>query len=217
MPRNFGIIYGLIDSNKTIRYVGQTTQPVIHRYKQHLWYSIKQKNHLGYWINKNKETIKIKILEYCKIEEITKRELFWISKFDNLVNSMKGTALSNHHTHSDETKRKIGLATIRNHTGMKRTIETKNNISKSRKDFLKIKTNHPFYGKHHTEEFKRNQSIKVSKPVLQFTKTGDFIKEFNSITSAGKELNINIGNISACCRNKQPTAYGFIWKYKNNI
>jgi hypothetical protein len=30
-----------------------------------------------------------------------------------------------------------------------------------------------------------------------------------------KELNVNFTNISSCCRGKQKTSYGYIWKFKN--
>lgn len=213
MSRNFGIIYGLIDSNKTIRYVGQTIQPVITRYKQHLWYSSKHKNHLGYWIIQNKKSIKIKILEYCGINELNEKELLWISKYNNLVNSMKGCELSKHHRHSEETKVKIGLSTIKTHTGLKRSQETKDKIAKSR---IKYKGNkHPNFGKKFSQEHINKRVLKVNKPILQYNLNNEFIKEFSSITIASKELNVNFTNISSCCRGKQKTSYGYIWKFKN--
>lgn len=213
MSRNFGIIYGLIDGDKTIRYVGQTIQPIIMRYKQHLWYSTKHKNHLGYWLSKNKETIKIKILEYCDIENLNEKELQWISKYDNLVNSMKGCELSKHHRHSEETKKKIGLSTIKIHTGLKRSQETKDKIAKSR---LKYKGDkNPRFGKKDSQESINKRVLKLNKPILQYTKQGEFIKESPSISLAAKEINVNFTNISTCCLGKQKTAYGYIWKFKN--
>ena len=54
----------------------------------------------------------------------------------------------------------------------------------------------------------------VRKPVLQFTKEGEFIKEFNSQIEAEIETSINNSNISACCRGIYKHAGGFIWKHK---
>ena len=52
-----------------------------------------------------------------------------------------------------------------------------------------------------------------SKKVLQFTKSGEFIKEWSSIREASKQLKINFGNICSCCNGKLKSAGGFIWKY----
>ncbi len=53
-----------------------------------------------------------------------------------------------------------------------------------------------------------------TKTILQFTKDGDFIKEWDSITKASKYINKAITNISSCCSGKNKTCGGFIWKYK---
>jgi group I intron endonuclease len=57
---------------------------------------------------------------------------------------------------------------------------------------------------------------KCMKPILQFNKDNTFIREWNSVKEAGETLLIDRSNISGCCRGKQKTAGGFIWKYKNN-
>lgn len=54
---------------------------------------------------------------------------------------------------------------------------------------------------------------KLSKPVLQYTKTGEFIREWSSTHEVGKN-GFRQGNIVNCCNGKLKTAYGFIWKYK---
>lgn len=69
-----------------------------------------------------------------------------------------------------------------------------------------------------TKEFKELQKkhgymIKTVK-IIQYTKDHNFIKEWNSIKEASKVLGIDKGNISSCCRNRRPTAGGYIFKYK---
>jgi len=59
-------------------------------------------------------------------------------------------------------------------------------------------------------------AAKKHKPVLQFDKQDNFIKEWDS----AKEAAIAMGrpgsdDIGAVCRGKQKTAYGFIWKFKS--
>jgi hypothetical protein len=59
---------------------------------------------------------------------------------------------------------------------------------------------------------------KRSRSVEQYDKQNNFIKEFKNITEACLFLNKpgRMGDITACCRNKQKTAFGYIWKYKKN-
>ena len=61
----------------------------------------------------------------------------------------------------------------------------------------------------------QSASKKMSKPVLQFTKEGEFIKEYQSIDNAIKQTGIL--HISDVCRCERKTAGGYIWKYKEKI
>lgn len=54
---------------------------------------------------------------------------------------------------------------------------------------------------------------KQSKPVLQYTKTGELIREWPSIQEAGRN-GFSPGNVVNCCRGKLPHYKGYIWKYK---
>lgn len=54
---------------------------------------------------------------------------------------------------------------------------------------------------------------KTSKPVLQFTKNGEFIKEWKSTMDVQRNLGFSQGHISACCLGKRKSSYGFVWKY----
>lgn len=56
---------------------------------------------------------------------------------------------------------------------------------------------------------------KHKKSVLMFDLEENFIKEYNSLTEASIDNNCLITNISSCCRGKQKTSYGYIWKFKN--
>ena len=60
-----------------------------------------------------------------------------------------------------------------------------------------------------------NTNGKCSKPVLQYTLEGIFIKEWKSTMDVQRNLGFDHANISRCCRGKYAYAYGYIWKYKN--
>lgn len=56
---------------------------------------------------------------------------------------------------------------------------------------------------------------KNNKPILQFDLEGNFIKEYESITQASKELNNSLNNISQCCLGRSRTSKGYIFRFKD--
>lgn len=103
---------------------------------------------------------------------------------------------------SEETKKKQSEA----HKGKRHTEETK----KKQSDSLKGEKN-PMYGKGYLfEGGKHPRARKVNQYDLQ----GNFIREWETISQAAKELNISKGNISSCCRGECNKAGGFIWRLK---
>ena len=55
---------------------------------------------------------------------------------------------------------------------------------------------------------------KKSKPVIQYTIDGEFIKEFPSSKEAERQTGIFQSNIVACLKGRQKSARGYVWKYK---
>lgn len=131
---------------------------------------------------------------------------------------------------SEEVKIKIS----KSNTGKKRTPEQIRNISKAHIG-IQTGTKNGMFGKKHTEEVKAfmrgrtrtpeqianwkeanigkhtfNQSL---RPILQFTKSSEFIREWSYINEAQKELKIS--NIWRCCSGGTKTAGGFIWCFKD--
>jgi hypothetical protein len=49
--------------------------------------------------------------------------------------------------------------------------------------------------------------------LMQCTLQGEFLREFRNAYEAGRSLSKSNKAIYACCRGKQKTAYGYIWKY----
>ena len=65
----------------------------------------------------------------------------------------------------------------------------------------------------HAYNHKLNNCESQYKPVSQYSKTGKFIREHESISAAKKHLNIKGGHIGEVCNGRRKTAYGFIWKF----
>jgi hypothetical protein len=63
---------------------------------------------------------------------------------------------------------------------------------------------------------KRSNAViaKMKIPIIQYDLTGNFIKEWDSLTSAANELKMYVGCINNCLRNRSKSSYGFMWKYK---
>ena len=53
----------------------------------------------------------------------------------------------------------------------------------------------------------------ISKPILQYTLDGAFVREWDSIAECGRN-GFSLGCVCMCCRGQQKYHKGFIWKYK---
>ena len=92
------------------------------------------------------------------------------------------------------------------------------------KGYLQMGVNNPVYGKGYLMSGEKNgwygktgKDNPFSKPLLQFTKSGEFIKEWECGSEVQRVLGIFSTNISACIYGKQKTAGGFVWKFKKEI
>lgn len=58
---------------------------------------------------------------------------------------------------------------------------------------------------------------KGTRPVCKYSKDGFFLKDYLSAQDAAKELGKKSGgDITNCCKGKLKTAYGYIWRYKED-
>lgn len=225
-----GIIYRYLNIESGKSYVGQTVNPY-KRFNQHL-NSNNKDWHVDY--HKNPEKYEYIVVEdNIPEDQLDEREVYWIDYYDsynNGYNLTEGGCGNRGYKLSYETKKKIS----KSNKGKHRSDETKKKISESSKgkhlsEEHKIKIsesmkgkNAYWYGKHHSEEHKRKISesmkgkpkTKLKKPIIQYSKSGDFIKEWNSLSEAAEYFNKSPGNISICLKGRNNSAYGYVWKYK---
>lgn len=117
---------------------------------------------------------------------------------------------------SEEHRRKISEANKGANNwnfGGHLSYETKKKMSEARSG-----EKHFMYGKHHNEETKRKikESQKMRK-IAQYSLQGELIKIWDCMHDIGRELNVCISNIPKCCKGERKKAYGFIWKYYEDI
>jgi hypothetical protein len=145
-------------------------------------------------------------------------KIFRVSKNDDLVLSgvLKPFWLGK--KHNEESRKKMRDSAL----GKKLKEETKIKMS----DFWKGKSKSEETKKKMSESSKGNNNNykrylertglphAKSKPVLQFTISGEFITEWVNAMIAAKELNISYKAINGCLLGKSKTSQGYIWKYK---
>ena len=76
-------------------------------------------------------------------------------------------------------------------------------------------------GKHLSEDTKKKMSESKmgnhnapTKPIIQYTKDGEFIRELTSASEASRVLGICQSSITLCCQGIYKSAGGFVWRYK---
>jgi group I intron endonuclease len=158
------------------------------------------------------------IVEECLIEQLDEKEIFWGGYYNSLGESGLNLKLGGSRGKcSNETRilMSIRAKEIMTEEHRKKLSEAK--LGKSKSESHKQSMRVP---KKSTENYIGNVGkwISYSKPVLQFDKQGSLIREWELIRDAEifyHPKKINKNNVCNCCRGKQKTAYGFIWKYKN--
>ena len=178
-------------------YVGMTSRKPNERWRSGKGY----KNNLRMWndiqeSDWNKDWEHSIIGQFEDKQEALNIESMFIWLFDSTNDGYNiSTYDRNSYKRTDKTRRKNSEA----HTGEK----------------------HPMYGKHHSEDTKRKMSeahkekiYANTKPILQFSKSGELIAEYSSLTKASRQTGCSAPNICSCCKGKYKSAGGFIWKYK---
>jgi hypothetical protein len=185
-------IYYLAENNKPV-YVGKGKE-------------LKKRLYHHKWRLKN-PNLTIHEIDSIPVGEWKFWEGYWIAQFKgwgfNLLNKNNGGGgVDKHKQSSIESSRKNRTGQKRPTTSVKlkgkpRSEETKNKISKANR------------GKPKPEGFNE-------RPIIQYTKGGEMVQEWESQSKAAKTLGISQTQINNVLNNKYyyKTAGGCIWKYK---
>jgi group I intron endonuclease len=106
---------------------------------------------------------------------------------------------------------------VAKNTGKKRTLEQRMTLSKSFKNRVFSEERNKKIGdaQRGIPQPKSQECIaKLKKPIIQYDKQGNFIKEWDSSTDAGRFYGSNTTIQNALAQRRCKSAYGYIWKYK---
>lgn len=80
----------------------------------------------------------------------------------------------------------------------------------------KRKSAYGFYWQYVNEFDINNNERNIPKKILQLDKNGNFIKEYNNVHEAAREIGGSYSFIQRVLKQPSRTAYGYKWKYKEN-
>lgn len=195
-------------------------------------------------LNKNDKPV-LEILDEVPLDEWMFWEIYWIAQIKawgfNLTNSADGGYGYNGYVYTEEDKRKKSEKFKEYHkNNPKFNISGGNALKITNRDLLyqkyivenlsttecgkffnvaasNVSDALKRYGIKKEKSEWTKQMSGDKKPLLQYSKNGEFIKEWESVNDAIFATGVAGSNIAACCRCKVSSAGGFIWRYKNNF
>tara|TARA_R110000868_G_scaffold180622_2_gene421257 strand:+ start:15752 stop:16645 length:894 start_codon:yes stop_codon:yes gene_type:complete len=217
-----GVIYKITSPSNKI-YVGKTYN-LNRRVASHKWAATRTNKNILLHNSIRKygwEAHVLEVIEELADELMDEREMFWIAELK---------------TYCHENK--MGLNMTKGGDGQRSTWMHKTELRKYFSDKFTGKGN-PFYGKKHTEENKKQQSIRakewalknkttipewgaekgrnvVRKPIIVYNSKGIFVGEYISLTDGAKKLSTSISSV------KDSALYGswingtYLVKYKTD-
>lgn len=100
-------------------------------------------------------------------------------------------------------------------------LKTSNLVNYLKGDVPNKNLNIRYYDEKYDNKYKKIRDSKKihgsCKPIIQLSKNGDFIRDWNSAADVQRTYNWSASAILSCCRGRRKTAYKCKWKYKNNI
>lgn len=204
--------------------------------------SAKNQTILKHSFNKyGRQNHKFEILEKCDVKELNVKERYWQEFYkDNLLNCRFTKSNDKSGYCSDETKIKISKSlnsTDKSWKHLKKKICQYSNeglfikeweslreaarqlnissttISKSIKESENNKSAGGFLWSYNRLKKLEGKVGQAKIKVQQLDLRNNLINEWDSISEAAEKTNTSKSSIIRCCKNKQKTANGFLWKY----
>lgn len=201
--------------DKSIKYIGKTSKEALaSRLAGHISYAFRKKHLNGKhkWIRELADLDLVPIIEL--IEEVddslwAEKERYWI-KFYSEKYSLFNKTLG-----GEDFVFKSGNNPWNKGGGEKVSLESRLKMSNSHKGKILSEAHKRAISKtlSGVKKKKGNYQSSCRKKILQYSLEGIFIREWESLSEAGKSLNIDRRNISQNCLNNTKSSGEFIWKY----
>lgn len=206
-------IYVIKNSIDTRIYIGSTIDFNVRLYNHENLLKRGKHNsiHLQRFYNKyGKGFLWIEVLEICDADKLIKREQYYLNTLFPFGNKgFNGAKIAN------------------SCLGVKHTEESKKNMSIGQKNRGKFPEEHrkklssssswtknPIYGKKRTQEEKLKIAASLSRPLVQFGSTGEFIRIWDSAYEASIELGVSKERIRKVAKSDNSNLYAGSYKWR---
>lgn len=201
------------------KYIGQSND-VHYRWKQHR-YELNCGTHDNDYLQKSwnkygEDKFVFYVVEFCEIDELDEREMYYIDFYKTFSNKEKGYNMTSggqsNKKYSQDVCDKISQA-LKGHYVSE---STRQKISENHADVSGEK--HPMYGRKHSEASKNKMSIAQTGVIsprrnLNPVYCIELNIVFDDATVASKTLNLDSSGILKCCRKERKTCGGYSWKF----
>lgn len=207
-----GYIYLITNFENQKVYIGQTVNPILHRWREHVndAYCGNKSNSLLHRaiIKYGASNFGICLLEECKDDELNEKEKFYIKEYESYYTHNKGYNMTwgggGNTKYSDEEILYLWNQGYRNCEIARLLGATQNTIS------LRIRA---LIGNGAAQE-RHVDSRKIS--IIQYDLYGNYIRDWDCASTAEKELNLSGGSIGRCCNKQRTNSGNFLWKRSDN-
>lgn len=209
-----GIIYIIKNTINEKVYIGQTSRTLEIRWKEYLRHYKRGDQAIYAAMRKyGIENFFVEKIEECEEDRLDEREIYWIQKYNSFNNGYNSTLGGRFEGFATDQINKVLLLWEQGYTVNKIVEQTSLNVETVRGYLNKNNIDH------NQIRARANKAIakSKSKPVFQYDKNNNFIKEWPSTMEAERILGINHRNISAVCNGKRKTAGNYIWTYERRI
>lgn len=239
-----GYIYLIVNKVNGKQYIGQTTQSIEKRFKRHIYDA--KGNYTNMYLHKamrkygedNFLIWQIDLIEHNEKHELMTNlntlEKYYIAEYNTLspygYNLTKGGEQRSENAKVPVDEYDLYGNFVRTHNSLKdaaHSVGTEyntaifkccNGISKFAFQRIWRYHNDPLDKYLLVEDMQKASRDHKMTPVDKYQADGTYICSYDSIIEAAKEFedSISISHISECCKGKLYTAYGFVWRYKND-
>jgi len=225
------VIYKITNNITKNIYIGQTIKDVKKRFNDHCSLGSKCPKISSSIQKHGRENFTIEVIERCNsIEELSKREEYWIKELNSIENGYNLTAGGDRVVFTDEVKRKMSLS----HKGKKLSKEHKASISlansgrslsvnqiigikKTTKDQWKNENTrkklHNAILNKNKKEFNVYIAMVSGKNKTYSCSKGKFVGTWQNQSTCYRDLNIKQQDISDCLLKKRLQSKGYIFEY----